>query len=262
MKKGKHFSKGMNLVLTALLFAVSAALAYGQEGSARQVDQCAEKLAGIGRLEAEASEISGKIPSTKGKEQQSLLKQMEQIWPQMVELIKGMRSLGCPNTPDTPISGSRSGGAMPGVEGPGGEGVAEYEVGPDRRSLSGFRAFVKEAQVEDAEEAEGACGDLSGMWRITTSEGSFTWRLWEGGAPRVYGGRESGKRDGRGFAALMQGNVLRLQFDVEPRPGEIFGGTYNCQLDANCQSGRSPCTLTYDLTREGSFEATIKRQQE
>lgn len=143
-----------------------------------------------------------------------------------------------------------------------GEGVAPYEELPDRRSLTGFRAF--EAQLDDAEEAEGPCRDLSGMWQIKTSEGSFTWRLWNSkrdGSSRIYGGRESGKRDGRGFAALMRGNVLRLQFDVEPQPGEIFGGTYNCKLDADCQLSLSPCKLTYDLNRRGSVEATIERQQ-
>lgn len=140
---------------------------------------------------------------------------------------------------------------------PGGEGVAEYKDLPDRRSLS-VSAFIADAQPGDRE-AEGRCGDLSGKWRIKTSEGSSTWELWKTDYARVYGGREPGG-NAKTLAALLQGNVLRLQFDSVTEQGRIFGGTFNCQLDASCQSSLSPCKLIYDLNRKGSFEATIKRQ--
>jgi len=75
----------------------------------------------------------------------------------------------------------------------------------------------------------------------------------------MYEARESGT-GGRGLAALMEGNVLRLQFDVRTREGERYGGTYKCKLDGKCHASLSPCKLTYDFNRKGSYEATIKRQ--
>lgn len=106
-------------------------------------------------------------------------------------------------------------------------------------------------------EPDGECHDLSGKWRITTSEGGLTWELTKNGP--MYEARESGT-GARGLAALMEGNVLRLQFDVRTKEGERYGGTYRCKLDGNCQGSLSPCKLTYDFNRTGSYEATIKRQ--
>ena len=106
-------------------------------------------------------------------------------------------------------------------------------------------------------EPDGECDDLSGKWRITTSEGDSTWELSKNGP--MYEARESGT-GARGLAALMKENVLRLQFEVRTREGERYGGTYKCKLDGNCQASLSPCKLTYDFNRTGSYEAMIKRQ--
>lgn len=116
---------------------------------------------------------------------------------------------------------------------------------PPRRAASGFAA-------------SGRCDDLSGKWRITTSEGDSTWELRKNGP--MYEARESGTGDARGLAALMQGNVLRLEFDVRTETGERYAGIYRCKLDDNCQASLSPCKLVLGLGRTGTYEATIKRQ--
>lgn len=253
MKKEKPFPTAISFMIGLMLLAASV-VAYGHHRSIRSADQCAELLASFKRLEAKAEAANG-------------IEELKPIAQQMENVVRRMRSLRCTNTPDYAVGQPQSREDMQGTVGPGGEGGAEYEELPERRSQTGFRAFVAEAQVDDMEPAAGACRDLSGTWRITTSEGSFTWKLWNTerdgeGSLRIYGGRESGKRNGRGFAALLRGNVLRLQFDVETSPGETFGGTYNCQLDADCRSSLSPCKLTYDLNRTGSVKASFERQQE
>ena len=106
--------------------------------------------------------------------------------------------------------------------------------------------------------ADGDCNDLSGSWRISTSEGDSTWVLRKNGP--MYDARES-NGSGRGLATLMEGKVLRLQFDVRTSDGERYGGTYKCKLDDNCQSSLSPCKLTYDFNRTGSYDVTIKRRK-
>lgn len=247
MKKKAGVRGAILLTTVALLFVAFAVIAYAHEASVRSADQCDELLASYKRLDAKARGAG------------SDFEELERIWKEVKKVITKMRSLRCANTPDVPLSGSQSGEAMRGIQGPGGEGVAEYKVLPDARYMS-FGAFIEKAQPPDSE-AEGSCGDLSGRWRITTSEGSQTWEIWKTDTPRVYGGRDrSGNSNNHAgmLAALLEGSVLRFQFDVTTEQDEIFGGTYNCKLDANCRSSLSPCKMTYDLNRRGSFDATFK----
>lgn len=113
----------------------------------------------------------------------------------------------------------------------------------------------------DGRGVSGPCSDLSGTWKTTTSEGSSTWVLRKSSdSVAMYDARESGPGNARGMAALLQENLLRLEFDVRAESGERYAGIYRCKLDETCQASLSPCKLVLGLGRSGSYEASIKRQ--
>lgn len=235
MKNEKFYRTGMSLIMTALLFVVSAVLADGQQGS----DECAKLLARFRELDEKARDAETGLRYVRQRD----------------DVKNKMKSLGCSTSQSSQSSESND---RP-THAPETEDSAAYTESPEPRYLKP-NEFLEKVQPPDSE-AEGSCGDFSGRWQVTTSEGSQTWEIWKGSIhPRVYGGRKVSGHGGSSkmLAALLEGNMLRFQFDTFTEHDEVFGGTYNCKLDAGCKSSLSPCKLNYDRNRRGSFDATFK----
>lgn len=142
----------------------------------------------------------------------------------------------------------------PGVT-PSGTVPAEnsYEVENSRDEPSGGRV------------ARGGCSDLSGKWVTKNSDGGLTWDFSKvNDSASRYNVRESSVGRAKGVAELLDGNMLRFEFEVSTETGERYSSVLKCRLDESCQSSVSRCELSaYHNGRLGGvFEATIERLQE
>lgn len=230
MKKGKYLCMTINLIAILTLIVGPVTVSNGQR------DECSELSARLKQLDAKAKEKNVDL--------------------RVLELRDAMRNrmaaVGC--------TSQGSGANDKPIHVPESEDAVAYTELAEPRYLSP-RAFIEKMQPPDIE-PEGSCADLSGGWQIKTSEGSQTWEIWQSRMhPRVYGGRKASGHggDSKMLAALLDGNVLKLQFDTFTDDDRVFGGTYTCTLNPGCQASLAQCRLTFDRNRTGSLDATFKR---